>query len=406
MTADVARNQWVKRIAGRLHSFGTLDDPQAALRRYESDRDALEQGREPDGSAAGITVGELVGRWITAQRARMAQGDIGSHTLIDYQSAGRIVIENLGLRRAVQRLTPADFDRMLAALTFGPTRRSNFVIWTRQIFAWAVDHQYLDKLPPFGKGFKVAPARVKRQLKAAAAKNLFGAPTVRALLDGADPQLRAMILLGVNGGFGNTDCATLPRAAINLGDALIIFPRPKTGVERTVPLWPQTVDALRAVFNRRAEIDRLAKPAPASPGATPQPGGQPDNAGFTTGDGMAFQTPLGRPWISGSNDQISRRFGRLLRSILDAPAPTPDGPATNRRGFNTLRKTFRTIADQQGDQHATFRVMGHVIPGMAGVYVQEISTDRLRSVTDHVRRWLFDATCASDPRASDGPSSG
>lgn len=33
--------------------------------------------------------------------------------------------------------------------------------------------------------------------------------------------------------------------------------------------------------------------------------------------------------------------------------------------------------------------MGHFIPGMSGVYVEDISSDRLRTVVDHVRGKLF-----------------
>jgi len=36
---------------------------------------------------------------------------------------------------------------------------------------------------------------------------------VRAILNAAGTSLRAMVLLGINGGFGNTDCARLPIAA-------------------------------------------------------------------------------------------------------------------------------------------------------------------------------------------------
>jgi integrase len=58
-------------------------------------------------------------------------------------------------------------------------------------------------------------------------------------------------------------------------------------------------------------------------------------------------------------------------------------------GFYTLRHTFRTWADETRDQHAIHRIMGHAIPGMSGIYVEEISLDRLRAVVEHVRLRLF-----------------
>ena len=41
--------------------------------------------------------------------------------------------------------------------------------------------------------------------------------------------MRAMILLGINGGFGNADCGTLPLTAVDLERGLIDYPRPPRG---------------------------------------------------------------------------------------------------------------------------------------------------------------------------------
>jgi hypothetical protein len=49
-----------------------------------------------------------------------------------------------------------------------------------------------------------------------------------------------MILLGINGGMGNSDCANLPLRAVDLDAGMIDFPRPKTGIARRCPLWPDT----------------------------------------------------------------------------------------------------------------------------------------------------------------------
>jgi hypothetical protein len=39
---------------------------------------------------------------------------------------------------------------------------------------------------------------------------MFEAPELRVILDAALMPIRAMVLLGLNSGFGNADCATLP----------------------------------------------------------------------------------------------------------------------------------------------------------------------------------------------------
>jgi integrase len=73
-----------------------------------------------------------------------------------------------------------------------------------------------------------------------------------------DWYLRAPILLGINGGLGNTDCATLLLSAIDLDLAVMDYARPKTAVQRVLPLWPETVAALRE--HRRRGGDSQKRP--------------------------------------------------------------------------------------------------------------------------------------------------
>ena len=73
------------------------------------------------------------------------------------------------------------------------------------------------------------------------------------MLDAANPTLKAMILLSVNCGFGPSDLARLPIKAVDLKDGWIDFPRPKTGVHRRCPLWPETRKAIRSYLTTRRE---------------------------------------------------------------------------------------------------------------------------------------------------------
>jgi hypothetical protein len=45
---------------------------------------------------------------------------------------------------------------------------------------------------------------------------MFEAIEIRKLLDAGSPQVKAMIFLGINCGFGNSDCSNLPRSASDL----------------------------------------------------------------------------------------------------------------------------------------------------------------------------------------------
>jgi integrase len=178
------------------------------------------------------------------------------------------------------------------------------------------------------------------------------------MIDAADPPLRAMILLGVNCGFGMADCGRLPVPTIDLDNAVIDFPRPKTGIARRCTLWPETVAALQAWLGIRRE---------------------PKDAAYKI---LVFLTAQGRPWHKESmSGPLPFKFGRLLKSL-----------GINGRkglGFYTLRHVFRTVADESKDQPAVDFIMGHVDASMAGHYRERIDDSRLRAVAEHVRTWLF-----------------
>ena len=79
-------------------------------------------------------------------------------------------------------------------------------------------------------------------------------------------------------------------------------------------------------------------------------------------------------------DSLTVRFAALLKAL---------GMHRRGIGFYTLRHTFRTLADETNDQHAIHLIMGHAIPGMSGIYVEEIGVERLRKVVNHVRSRLW-----------------
>jgi integrase len=59
--------------------------------------------------------------------------------------------------------------------------------------------------------------------------------------------MRAMIWLGLNCGFGCTDCAELEWTDLDLVNCRVKLPRRKTGISRDLPLWPETVGALEKI---------------------------------------------------------------------------------------------------------------------------------------------------------------
>lgn len=245
----------------------------------------------------------------------------------------------------------------------------------RSIFKFGYDAQLIDKPVRFGPEFSKPSKKSVRLARRAAGMKMYEAEEIRRLLDEAGPQMRAMILLGINCGLGNTDVGQLTKSHLSLKDGVLDYARSKTGISRRAILWPETIAALRAVAKVR-----------------PQPTAADDRD-------MVFITKARHRWVR-VTEPGSRSEGKQKAVVKDAVAAefakvaTAVGIAKDRRGFYALRHTFRTIADEVGngggDRRAIDLIMGHENGAdIATAYVERIDDERLRKVVEHVRAWLF-----------------
>src|SRR5262249_22077008 len=150
-------------------------------------------------------------------------------------------------------LRSEDFEQLRSSLakTRGPVALGNEIQRVRSIFKYAFDEVLVEKPVQFGTTFKKPTRKTIRQARQAAGPRLLEAAECQKLLAAATQPLKAMMLLGLNCGFGQTDVATLPKSAIDLNGRWVDFPRPKTAVARRCPLWPETVTALREAMESR-----------------------------------------------------------------------------------------------------------------------------------------------------------
>lgn len=65
------------------------------------------------------------------------------------------------------------------------------------------------------------------------------------LLSAANVTDAALLMLGLNCGFGNSDIGKLKLCDVDFENAKVSHPRPKTGVHRDFTLWPETVRILK-----------------------------------------------------------------------------------------------------------------------------------------------------------------
>jgi integrase len=353
---------WCKKIRGKLHYFGPWSDPDGALAKYLEQKDHLHAGKTPRPDPAALTVKGVANAFLNAKQRAVEADVLSPRTWIDYRSIMDMLVAGLGKHKLVCTLDPQDFATLKAKLAKknGPPRMCTIIQVIRCAFKYAYENGTLDRPMRFGPEFKRTGKKTLRLHKAKQGPKLFTAEEVRRLLDAAGVQLRAMILLGINCGFGNSDCGNLTRSALDLENGWIDFPRPKTGIPRHCPLWSETVQAIREALARRPEPK------------------QEDHAG------LVFVTKYGQSWSKTNHaGPLYQEMGKLLRRL------GINGRA--RLGFYTLRHTFRTIADEAKDQPAADYIMGHESPHMSTVYREKISDERLWAVAEHVRAWLFGA---------------
>jgi integrase len=351
---------WCKKIRGKIHYFGPWADPDGALARYLEQKDALHAGRKPRESSEGLTVKALANCFLNHKQTRLDTGELSPRTWDDYKDACVLLVGSLGKGRLVCDLEPSDFAglRNKMAKQWGLHRLAKSIQCTRSVFKYGLETGLLDRPVRFGPGFARPSKKTFRLERARQGPKLFTADEVRQLMAAASPEVRAMMLLAVNCGFGNQDCAALPLTALDLKTGWVSFARPKTSVERRCPLWPETVEALQLVLGRRHEPKRDQDAA------------------------LVFVTKYGLSWGKSTSDNpVSKETAKLLKAL--------EINGRKGLGFYTLRHVFRTVADEARDQPAVDHIMGHESPHMSAAYRETISDSRLQVVVDHVHGWLF-----------------
>jgi integrase len=366
-----ATRRWAKKIRGKLHYFGPWGDPDGAVAKYLEQKDALHAGRTPRVQPEGLTVRDLVNRFLTHKRHLLDTREITERTWGEYYATGERLVSEFGADRLVDDLTADAFGKLrsIIAAKWGPIRLANEIQRVRSVFKYGYDAGLIDKPVRYGPEFKRPAKKVLRKLRAEQGPRMFERFELQAMIGGAlvvgkeGPELvqatallRAMILLGVNCGFGNADCGTLPLSALDLTGGWVSYPRPKTGIERRCKLWPETIAALQRVVAGRREAQDQADA------------------------GLVFLTQRGRSWYKNSMDNP---VSKETRKLLDALG------INDHRNFYALRHTFETIAGDSRDQVAVDHVMGHAREDMASVYRERIADERLAAVAEHVRRWWF-----------------
>ena len=265
-----ASGRWAKRIRGKLHYFGQwgtkkrgrivpVDDVSAsaaaAIDRFHREWPFLSQGRTPPaaGSGQGCDVKALCNVFLTAQQRKCNSNEITARTFEEYRATTDRIVAQFGKDRLIDDLRTEDFESLRAEMAkqWGPVSLGNAVQRVRTVFKYGFESGLLPVPIRFGPHFKRPSKSVLRRHRAKSGKRTFEAAEIRDMLEAATIPMRAMIYLGINCGFGNGDCGGLTKSALDLAAGWVDFPRPKTGIERRCPLWPETMSAIHDALAAR-----------------------------------------------------------------------------------------------------------------------------------------------------------
>jgi len=261
-------------------------DKQEAVRKYHRMGLGIEPQESENMVIEEITVKELANRFIATQRANWKNPDV---TIKCYQAWIARFLKDYSKLKAKNFSVEMFSDWKLSLKERGYSAESinHYLSAVRAIFSFAEDTDLIAKVPKLH--------RVKNEPKfrlGSKQKPLYTQEHIKLLLKHASTQMKSMIFLALNCGFGPKDLHDLTWEDVN-GER-VTLPRSKTGVNQTYLLWPETKNALEQLRSARDElIIRLAR-----------------RDRERTDDNHVFVTRFWKPW---NRDAISREFRKLCK---------------------------------------------------------------------------------------------
>jgi integrase len=338
--------QYCKKIRGKIYYFGS--DKKEAIQTY------LDQATFLHGHTSNIsefangnmTLNQLSDMYLKYQHNKLLANNLSLRHYKDQVGSLNRLMDFLSQSCRIRNITTLSLQNYKRNLQkhYGSVSRLNLNISImKAMFHWARKNDILKEIPNIDA---VSRGKFIHQ-----DKFTFDAAQIHKLVVFADVQMRAMIWLGLNCGFGCTDCAYLKWTDLDLVNGRVILPRRKTGINRDLPLWPETIRSLQNVPRKGVLV-------------------------FYTNRGNPYMQTAIKTDVYGNEKYISlniitTKFSRLIKKTgINVPKGT---------GFYSLRRTSATIAARSGDPFAVQRLLGHADLTMASRYVQDVSaqTDKV-----------------------------
>jgi len=331
--------QYCKKVKGKTYYFGK--DKQLALKRYINQASLLHHNQNSITKKKNteMTLKTLSEMYLQHQLEKVQSDELSAGHYTDQTYCLNKFINSVGQFVKVRDISTLNLQKYRQKINkcYSSQRMNLNISAMKAMFHWAKKNDILTEIPNIDV---ISRSRIEHQQR-----YIFSSEELRTLLELANIQMKAMIWLGLNCGFGCMDCSQLEWKDIDLKEGRVILGRGKTGILRDLPLWPETINALKDVSHKDGKL--------------------------------VFYTKHGKPMISeryigsgnskkySSTNMVTTKFSRLLKKAeLQVPRGT---------GFYTLRRTAATLAARSGDPFAVQRLLGHADLKMASRYVQDVS---------------------------------
>jgi integrase len=268
-----------------------------------------------------ISVKELANRFIAAQRANWRNPET---TLTCYKGwLGRFLRDHPRLMASALTVEAfADWKLSLKERGYSAESINHYLSAVRAMYVFAEETDLIQKAPKL--------RRVKNETRpklGAKDKPLYTPDDLQRMLAKADLQMRAMILLALNCGFGPKDVRDLTWN--HIGGERVTLPRSKRGVCQTYLLWAEIRALLEEIRQERLELEaRMAK-----------------RKALRCDNGHVFVTRFWKPW---SKDAVAEQFRKLCKK---AGVPC--------YGFYRLRHCASTAMSLVATPHVQRKFMRH-----------------------------------------------
>ena len=205
-----SRGYWCKSYGGTKYNCGPWADPSAAERKWLEIKSRLDRG-EPGNVVSEATVKSMCNLYQKEQNRRAEMGDLSPAHAREVRGYCVHLLRHFGPTREIATIRKEDFAAIKSGFPVQWTLRSqrNHILGIRSIFKWAWQNDLVPEQPKYGRLFSVPTKRAMRNENADKPRKLFSAAQIRSLLKESRPQMRAMILLGINAAYGNDDCSEL-----------------------------------------------------------------------------------------------------------------------------------------------------------------------------------------------------